>query len=148
MDKNELSNAVYKAVLGICEGVENDKTYLGNGHHLAQKITEKVVLAVGGNRRGRERGVMGTAESQDIWNWLEDGERKGIVRKLSGEPLICDASPCEISTVMGKIHTLRLDYQGVLKEETRKSGVLQSVEVNLYQCPTCKAIKVAEEYCD
>lgn len=40
---NELKNAVYKSVLGICERIEHDGSYKGNGHHLAQKITDEVV---------------------------------------------------------------------------------------------------------
>lgn len=32
-------NAIYSAIVGYCEGLEHDKIYRGNGHHLAQRLT-------------------------------------------------------------------------------------------------------------
>ena len=44
--KADFDNKVYAAVIGICEGKEASGTYTGNGHHLAQEITESVVKAL------------------------------------------------------------------------------------------------------
>jgi hypothetical protein len=42
MEKQELNNLVYAAVIGITEGREHNGSYHGNGHHLAQEISEAV----------------------------------------------------------------------------------------------------------
>ena len=44
--KSDFDNKVYAAVVGICEGREADKSYIGNGHHLAQEISASVVKAL------------------------------------------------------------------------------------------------------
>lgn len=41
-----LKSVVYKSVIEITEEMERDKTYTGNGHHLAQRIAKAVVDAV------------------------------------------------------------------------------------------------------
>lgn len=42
----ELSNVVYAAVSSITEGREHNGSYTGNGHHLAQEITDAVCEAL------------------------------------------------------------------------------------------------------
>jgi hypothetical protein len=44
--KSDFDNKVYAAVVGICEEREALGSYTGNGHHLAQEITESVVNAL------------------------------------------------------------------------------------------------------
>lgn len=39
-------NIIYAAVAPICEGRENEGSYKGNGHHLAQEITKAVTIAL------------------------------------------------------------------------------------------------------
>lgn len=46
MNKNKISNVIYNAIIGICEGREANGSYKGNGHHLAQEITEATVAAL------------------------------------------------------------------------------------------------------
>lgn len=46
MDKNKISNVIYNAIIGICEDREANGSYKGNGHHLAQEITEAIVKAL------------------------------------------------------------------------------------------------------
>ena len=41
-DETGFKNAVFKSVLQEFEGLERDKRYLGNGHHLAQRVSEMV----------------------------------------------------------------------------------------------------------
>ena len=41
-DKTSFKNAVFKSVLQEFEGLERNKRYLGNGHHLAQRVSEMV----------------------------------------------------------------------------------------------------------
>jgi len=45
-NKADLDNKVYAATVGICEDREAKGSYTGNGHHLAQEITESVVKAL------------------------------------------------------------------------------------------------------
>ena len=42
----DLNNLVYQAVQPIVEGREHDGSYRGNGHHLAQEITEAICKAI------------------------------------------------------------------------------------------------------
>jgi hypothetical protein len=42
MKENEFKNKVYKAIIGETERREYNGTYQGNGHHLAQRLTELV----------------------------------------------------------------------------------------------------------
>jgi hypothetical protein len=79
----------------------------------------------------------------DVMEWLAEGKERVISRKLDGEPFLCSN---EFSTAMEKVYTLRVDYQDILKEKTKRTGVLQKVEVNLYQCPLCRKVRVVEEY--
>lgn len=37
-----MENKIYAAIIGYCEELENEGSYRGNGHHLAQKLTEKI----------------------------------------------------------------------------------------------------------
>jgi len=37
-----LSNEVYAAIIKECEYLEQQKIYKGNGHHLAQRLTEMI----------------------------------------------------------------------------------------------------------
>ena len=39
-----LENVIYSSVIGICETLEAEKSYRGNGHHLAQKISRQLVI--------------------------------------------------------------------------------------------------------
>jgi hypothetical protein len=43
---SELKNSIYSAVVRITEELERDRIYTGNGHHLAQRITEAVEAAI------------------------------------------------------------------------------------------------------
>ena len=42
MEENELQNIVYRATCAHFEWLESKCLYSGNGHHLAQKVCEKV----------------------------------------------------------------------------------------------------------
>lgn len=42
MKKNEFRNKIYKAIIGEVEQREHKGAYRGNGHHLAQKLTELI----------------------------------------------------------------------------------------------------------
>lgn len=42
MKKNEFKNMVYKAIIGEIEQREYKGMYTGNGHHLAQRLTELI----------------------------------------------------------------------------------------------------------
>ena len=46
MNKKPIENTIYASVIGICERLEADKIYKGNGHHLAQKITALVSIGL------------------------------------------------------------------------------------------------------
>lgn len=46
MKEAQLGNVIYMAVIGICEERESNGSYHGNGHHLAQEITESVKKAI------------------------------------------------------------------------------------------------------
>lgn len=39
---HDLGSIIYAAVINECEDLERRKVYLGNGHHLAQRIAEMV----------------------------------------------------------------------------------------------------------
>ena len=39
---SNLDNEIYAAIIGYCEELEHDLTTIGNGHHLAQKITKLI----------------------------------------------------------------------------------------------------------
>ena len=43
MDKNQLGNAIYQAIIGECERMERAGQYRGNGHHLAQRLQEMIL---------------------------------------------------------------------------------------------------------
>lgn len=43
-NKKAEKNKIYKSIIALCEEIEQNKTYSGNGHHLAQKITEAIIL--------------------------------------------------------------------------------------------------------
>lgn len=38
------SNKIYKGLIGECEKIEHEGSYKGNGHHLAQKLTNLVLV--------------------------------------------------------------------------------------------------------
>lgn len=40
--KQPIENKIYASIIGLCEELESKKTYKGNGHHLAQKLTVEV----------------------------------------------------------------------------------------------------------
>lgn len=40
--KQPIENKIYASIIGLCEELESKKTYKGNGHHLAQKLTVKI----------------------------------------------------------------------------------------------------------
>lgn len=37
-----LKNLVYSSIIELCEELEKKKEYIGNGHHLAQEIVNKI----------------------------------------------------------------------------------------------------------
>ncbi len=41
-----IENTIYKAILGHCEQLESKGSYVGNGHHLAQRLTAMVSAAL------------------------------------------------------------------------------------------------------
>ena len=41
-----IENKIYLSIIGFCEERENEGSYRGNGHHLAQKLTVKVSEAL------------------------------------------------------------------------------------------------------
>lgn len=47
-DVTSFKNAIYKSVLQEFEELERDKRYLGNGHHLAQRVSEMVCKEIVG----------------------------------------------------------------------------------------------------
>lgn len=52
MEQNELENEIYASIIGECEQLEASKVYTGNGHHLAQRLTAKILQSLTA-RKGR-----------------------------------------------------------------------------------------------
>lgn len=48
MSKNRgpIENRIYKAIIRECEEMEHNGNYRGNGHHLAQRLTQMVSAAI------------------------------------------------------------------------------------------------------
>lgn len=46
LDETNLKNVIYKEIIQILEPLESKGKYIGNAHHLAQDIVEKVTSAI------------------------------------------------------------------------------------------------------
>lgn len=46
MKKAPIENKIYAAIIGACEEKEANKSYRGNGHHLAQELTNLVSIGL------------------------------------------------------------------------------------------------------
>jgi len=44
MKRSDLANIVYNAAHKVCSEIESSGAYIGNAHHLAQRITDSVVM--------------------------------------------------------------------------------------------------------
>lgn len=51
MQENEVKNLVYQATFALFEHLEHNKRYQGNGHHLAQRVSELVWLKHSDNEK-------------------------------------------------------------------------------------------------
>ncbi len=45
-EKPPIENKIYASLISICETMEHDGVYKGNGHHLAQTLTQQVSIAL------------------------------------------------------------------------------------------------------
>ncbi|MDD5650640.1 MAG: hypothetical protein PHF86_09525 [Candidatus Nanoarchaeia archaeon] len=46
MKTSYLRNQIYEGCITICEDLERNRTVVRNGHHLAQKLTEKIITKI------------------------------------------------------------------------------------------------------
>jgi len=56
--KQLIENAIYASIIGECEGMEHDKRYRGNGHHLAQRLTYQISVGILPPQQKKIVGVM------------------------------------------------------------------------------------------
>lgn len=55
-----IENSIYAALIGECETMENVGTYKGNGHHLAQRLTQQVSAGLLKGQQAKIYGVLTT----------------------------------------------------------------------------------------
>jgi hypothetical protein len=80
--------------------------------------------------------------------WLTGTGIDNARRKLEGKPVFCTGTKFHVHSTeheMQKVCTLDTQYNNIDTEVTFRTGVLQRVDRNLYQCHDCGKVEVIEE---